>query len=152
MPRKGTIFCADDSYAAWPIIHIPGARNNAADAIASSDTQITARPTGSDPVVVSIVPPCLPALKNVAHGRGVPLPSASRCDATGIQDVRDVPQCSCACLLCLSDDGQDVRRIPISRGSHGLRRAPASYVELGVTKGYTGRLCCCEGLICPDGN
>lgn len=53
-------------YAAWLIIHRPSAPNNAADPIASSDTQITPRRTKSTPVVASIVPSFLCALKDVA--------------------------------------------------------------------------------------
>ena len=48
----------------------------------------------------------LHALKNVADGLGVPLPPAGRRDTTGVQGVRNAPQCSRARLLCLSNDGR----------------------------------------------
>ena len=91
----------------------------------------------------------LRALKDVADGLGVPLATASRCDTSGIQCSRNLPQRRRARLLRLADDGQDVGRKPVGLGRHGLHRALAGHVELWVTKGHPACLCSREGLPGP---
>jgi hypothetical protein len=82
-------------------------------------------------------PVLLCALKNVAHGLGVPLPTASRRDTSGVQRLRDVPQGSCARLLCLADDWKDVRRIPVRFSLDHRNGILAGHVEPWVAEGDT---------------
>ena len=48
----------------------------------------------------------LGARQNIRDGLGVPLPTARRGDASGIECFRNLPQCPCAGLLRLADDRQ----------------------------------------------
>src|SRR5258708_3673222 len=109
---------------------MPNAPNNAADPIASRDTQITARPTKRTPVVASIFQLALCALKDVADGRAMPLAPARRCDTTSVQRCSNLPQRRGTSLLGLSDDRENICSKPLSLGCHGFHRAPPGHMEL----------------------
>jgi hypothetical protein len=51
------------------------------------------------------------ALKDVRDRLRIPLPAARRCDASGVQRFRNLPEGTRACLLCFADDWQHVTGI-----------------------------------------
>src|SRR5678816_221682 len=76
----------------------------------------------------------------------MPLPPASRRDATGVQDARNVSQGRCTGLLSRSNDRENVRCVSVGLSLHRLYRAFAGYVELRIAQPDATGLCCGEGL------
>jgi len=72
-------------------------------------------------------------LKDVAHGLGVPLTTASRRDTSGVQCRSNLPQRRCTGLLGLSDNGQDVCRVSVSLSLYGGHCATPGHMELRIT-------------------
>jgi hypothetical protein len=76
----------------------------------------------------------------------MPLASACRRHASGIQCSRNLPQGRRTSLLRFADDREDIGSEPISLGGHGLQRALAGLLEPWVTKGHPACLCSRESL------
>ena len=73
------------------------------------------------------------ALKDVRDTRGVPLSTARRCDASGVQRVSDFPERTRASPLGLADDWKHIDSVAIRFGPHGIHSALAGYVAPWVT-------------------
>src|SRR5260370_37534101 len=82
----------------------------------------------------------------------MPLASACRCDTTGVQCLRNGPQGSCTRLLCLLDDGQDVRGVPVSFSLDHRNGILPGHVKPRVADGGTARLCGSKSLTWSAGD
>ena len=75
-------------------------------------------------------------LKDVRDTLGIPLPTPRRCDASGVQRLRNLPKRSRARLLGLADYREDIGRVPIRLSLHGAHGVLAGLLESWVAEGH----------------
>ena len=78
--------------------------------------------------------------KDVRDRLRIPLPTPRRCDASGVQRLRNLPERPRVGLLGLTDDWEHIGRLAIRLGLHGAHGILAGLVEPWVAEGHPAGL------------